>query len=690
MEEDRVTNANITPEFGYRKVDPTHDIPDGMHHLLHATHLQYYIPIFKKFFAMTEHNANRITLNFANRVLKLGESKRSRSNNVFSAQILEEPTVGGAKPKGRGKPAGPTANLVEKDIFVKRSLFFESTTYLTDSYPIEKALPHSEEASAVNDGATARERAIEALQAVPTFGEPAGSCAASYHNPDNVAFVDGFFNYLSSVLLNEHGHPNALDCYGVFLGLHSELEVNVIEDINYLYESEAFNQNNHVLYEMGDSNYKYAEHLMSASRNNKRRIHVVESGEADPLFEVEDLEPKGRIEEPEANTGSSMVEVAVEAAEGGEGSDEFVYLDERVLREHEKESDGVHSNAIDLLSSSSRTSNTRTNETIPTTESDSESEVASATSFSSKSDSDPKQKRNFRRNSHRDSEEQSGKDDDEDDDDDDNDFFNLKLYNVPSCVILMEKCLNTVDSLIIDEDFEDDEFAAMLAQIVLTLASYQRVFKFTHNDLHSSNILFVKTDRQYLYYCLDHVYYKVPTYGRIYKIIDFDRAIYTFRGKLCMGSCYEKGDVASGQYNCGPCYDPDKKTIEPNFSFDLCRFACSIFDEIIDMEDEYPSVECPIKRNIIKWCLDDRGKNILYKKNSVERYRNFKLYKMITRSVHNHTPREAIKDDLFKQYVVFHKHLNRKTKITNIDKLPELWRANPETATATSQPTSNS
>ena len=34
-------------------------------------------------------------------------------------------------------------------------------------------------------------------------------------------------------------------------------------------------------------------------------------------------------------------------------------------------------------------------------------------------------------------------------------------------------------------------------------------------------------------------------------------------------------------------------------------------------------------------------KNILYKKNGDERYPDFKLYKMIARTVHNHTPEKA-------------------------------------------------
>jgi hypothetical protein len=76
----------------------------------------------------------------------------------------------------------------------------------------------------------------------------------------------------------------------------------------------------------------------------------------------------------------------------------------------------------------------------------------------------------------------------------------------------------------------------------------------------------------------------------------------------------------------------------------LSRLACSIFDHIIDDLDEIKDLsKCDeIKRIITEWCLDDKGINILYKKDGLDRYPDFKLYKMIARSVHKHTPQAQL------------------------------------------------
>ena len=57
-------------------------------------------------------------------------------------------------------------------------------------------------------------------------------------------------------------------------------------------------------------------------------------------------------------------------------------------------------------------------------------------------------------------------------------------------------------------------------------------FLFTHNDLHINNIMYTKTDRTFLYYKFNNIYFKVPTFGYIFKIIDFGRSIFTFNNKV--------------------------------------------------------------------------------------------------------------------------------------------------------------
>ena len=56
--------------------------------------------------------------------------------------------------------------------------------------------------------------------------------------------------------------------------------------------------------------------------------------------------------------------------------------------------------------------------------------------------------------------------------------------------------------------------------------------------------MFINTEKQFLYYTFNKIHYKVPTYGKIYKIIDFGRAIYKFNGQLmCSDSFHLKGDA---------------------------------------------------------------------------------------------------------------------------------------------------
>ena len=186
-------------------------------------------------------------------------------------------------------------------------------------------------------------------------------------------------------------------------------------------------------------------------------------------------------------------------------------------------------------------------------------------------------------------------------------------------------------------------------QIIMILITYQKAFSFTHNDLHTNNIMFNYTEKKYLNYCYNGKYWRVPTYGKLYKIIDYGRSIYTFKGEEMISDCFFKTGDAAGQYNFSIFRKKRKPELKPNFGFDLCRLACSLFDYFIqDINNKNTN---PIAELINEWVKDDDGKNLLYKSNGEERYPDFKLYKMITRKSHKHTPQSQLQKPIFKQFI---------------------------------------
>jgi hypothetical protein len=139
-------------------------------------------------------------------------------------------------------------------------------------------------------------------------------------------------------------------------------------------------------------------------------------------------------------------------------------------------------------------------------------------------------------------------DDSEDDEDDSDSEDNMFSYmdNFPIQMICLEKCEGTIDKLFEKGELSEKEGAAAMMQIVMTLIAYQRAFSFTHNDLHTNNIMYVSTDAEFLVYKYNKKTYRVPTYGRIFKIIDFGRSIYRFCGKIfCSDSFAPGGDASS-------------------------------------------------------------------------------------------------------------------------------------------------
>mgnify|MGYP003352496533 CR=1 FL=1 len=104
---------------------------------------------------------------------------------------------------------------------------------------------------------------------------------------------------------------------------------------------------------------------------------------------------------------------------------------------------------------------------------------------------------------------------------------------------------------------------------------------------------------------------------------------------------------------------------------DIHYVVSLIFDYFIDDISNVAAIckENPVAKLIVEWVTDDQNRNILYKANGEERYPDFKLYKMIARNVHNHTPHAQLSKPIFADYEFPKKKVKTTHRIINIDKI---------------------
>lgn len=443
------------------------------------------------------------------------------------------------------------------------------------------------------------------------------------YNIDNASYIDGFFSFLCGHVLHIHKFINSIDYYGSFLSIQDKFKFNITDDYDYLNNSKFFNNNINKMFYMSSTNDNMNSLCDVGTRNRRSKLEINTNDDSNIDLDCEVIN--------DVIVDSSMNDI--------NDSIEPIY------------------------------ENNRDDEDEDDSDDDNEDEDDSDDDNEDEDDEDEDED---------DSDDDEDEDEDDSDDNDDNDWVSVssldsnerQLYayinNFPVQMICLEKCKGTLDSLFENDEINEDNGCSALMQVIMSLLTYQRMFHFTHNDLHTNNIMYSNTSEEFIYYKFHDIYYKVPTYGKIFKIIDFGRSIYKFKGQLfCSDSFYPGGDAAT-QYNFGPFYNNKRPIIEPNYSFDLCRLGTSIYDFIID--DEAVNKMDELQKTIYRWCLDDSSKNILYKKNGDERYPEFKLYKMIARTVHQHTPQNQLEETYFNKYATKDSIPNE--DVIDIDKIP--------------------
>ena len=546
--------------------------------LLNLEDPQNYIPIYNLFFALNENNYNSINLNNNNNIVSLIEKI---NENLFLCNIKDI-----------------SDNIEKKKVFFKLSGIMDPYKYISGKY--------------INLN----------INNLPKFNSDLSN--QKINLPYNSSYVDSFFSFLSSKLLNDMNFIHGIDFYGSFIGYKNNFNIDIYDEVESFSTNDYFCNNLNKIFNFINSDYEKL--MFNDSRKNKKALNI--NNNYIELKDFTNLDINDNTLNNNSKNNSNL-------------EYELVYKDDNII-------------------SNTNNQNKNSNKNLTS---------SSCSSRSSITDNE---------NSEEDSEEDSGEDSEEDseedsDEDSEEEKIIISINKFPIQVICLEQCENTLDYLFVNDLIKDEELGCIIVQILMILITYQKIFNFTHNDLHTNNIMYIPTDKNYLYYKIDNKHYKIKTFGKIFKIIDFGRSIYKIKNKCIYNDSFNIDGDAHTQYNYPPFYNKNRKLVEPNFSFDLCRLGCSIYDYLNSENDHLKNIKSSIHKIIINWCYDDNKKNILYKDNGEERYPDFKLYKMISRKVNNHIPKnELLNNSYFDKFIVPKKQIKKNSNIWNIDVLNEL------------------
>lgn len=252
-----------------------------------------------------------------------------------------------------------------------------------------------------------------------------------------------------------------------------------------------------------------------------------------------------------------------------------------------------------------------------------------------------------------------------------------QMENFPVMLILSEKNTGTMDSLFEGQEVAganpgthewEQRWTAWIFQVIAALSCAQTIFGFTHNDLHTNNIVWSPTEEEWFYYTTrSGSVFRVPTFGKVFRLIDFGRAIFTVNKQVFISDDFKKGNDADGQYAFPPLVSRATVEVRPNPSFDLCRLSVSLIDGVFpkvpkekaggSILSEEPGLivkekESPLYNLLWSWMIDDDGRNIFIDPDGSERFPDFDLYKHIAAAVHRAVPAQQIHSAAFDGFQV--------------------------------------
>lgn len=437
-------------------------------------------------------------------------------------------------------------------------------------------------------------------------------------NPENQAYVDVVATAFASKLKDVTKSPHFCEFYGAFRGVSKEYLHNLMED----FEEYRFTKWFWKGVEAGEYTLRIVE------KETGRRLsleEIIQIFKPDEDFLHDDDEESDSDEEND--NGSSVL--SAESLDSSDGEPQTPFVSEL----EEAQSIPSSSDSKDIVER-----NSSTPKTVSTMQTASSGTDGSDISFTEEYD-----------------------------------MF-VELVNMPVVMMYCECMDDTMDSLLENREFApatsvalEERWTAWLFQVIAACTQLQGYLHLTHNDLHTNNVLFTKTTDEFIHYrdTQGHTW-AIPTYGYIFKIIDFGRAIFTSSGYTVISSDYNDGHFACGMYNFGPIQDDAFPVVRPNKSFDLCRLSCSLLrgiypsnppsllkGAVITKEKNWEVRETshPLFNMLWGWLKNKLGHNILEEESGVEKYPGFDLYTTIASTANNAIPSEQLSKPLFQSFM---------------------------------------
>ena len=207
---------------------------------------QNYIPIYTRFFNLTDVNFNNINLNHKLHIKKINHKEKENAN-IFNCDLIDI----------------DNNKTITKSIFIKYAPLLDPFKYLIGKY----------------------QNYNDKIFKLPKFNNNTEDINNKVTNVNNSSYVDSFFTFLNSKLIRCHNFIHGVDFYGSFLCNKNKFIIDISDDLDFLENSSYFKENKDILYTIKD----YSEYFLDIDVKDKPLPPIIIDNNSLPTLSLEDI-----------------------------------------------------------------------------------------------------------------------------------------------------------------------------------------------------------------------------------------------------------------------------------------------------------------------------------------------------------------------------------------------------------------